>query len=445
LQDLATHMADNVDQHSSRVEQINQELNLANAGNPEAVVSAVARLIEANQQMQEQLKTTETKLHEQAQLVETRSAEARTDALTALPNRRAFDDELNRRFAEFRRYRRKFSLIMGDVDHFKRFNDEQGHQSGDEVLRGVARVLRTAARGADIVARYGGEEFAVILPDTAGDTGAKCLERIRQSVDTVRFRLLSGEIHVTLSFGLAEVRTGEDPAALIRRADEALYASKAAGRNRGSWHDGKTIHAIARPTDAPPENAVPPAPVTPPDARTATADQRNTLCSRNEFCLNVGRRLAECQRKGPPPGVLLMRVDGYSALISEHGPEAGAVVLRSTIQFLEASIREMDVGTVYGEATFAMLLCWAKQSDLINIAERLRQAISRCVLPLRGSAFQFTVSMACAVAVPGEGAPTLLARAEEALQSATTAGGNCIFCHTGQRPEPAAMALEAIT
>ncbi len=247
LQDLATHMADNMGRHSSRVEQINQELNLAQAGNPEAVVSAVAQLIAANQQMQEQLKTTESKLHEQAQLVETRSAEARTDALTTLPNRRAFDDELNRRFAEFRRYQRPFSLIMGDVDHFKRFNDEYGHQSGDEVLQGVARVMRTAARQADLVARYGGEEFAVILPDTACDTGVKCLERIRQSVDTVRFRLLSGEVHVTLSFGLAEARGGEDPAALIRRADEALYASKEAGRNRGSWHDGKTIHAIAGP------------------------------------------------------------------------------------------------------------------------------------------------------------------------------------------------------
>ncbi len=140
-----------------------------------------------------------------------------------------------------------------------------------------------------------------------------------------------------------------------------------------------------------------------------------------------------------------MRIDGYAALVAEYGPEAGAVVRRSTIQFLEASIREMDLGSIYGDDTFAMLLSWAKQADLINVAERLRQAISRCVLPLRGSAFQFTVSMSCAVAMPGEGVPTLLARAEEALQTALTAGGNCIFCHTGQRPEPAAMALEAVT
>ena len=116
--------------------------------------------------MQEQLKSAEVKLQEQAHQIEVHAADALTDALTGGANRRAFDSELGRRFAEFKRRGTPFCLLMLDVDHFKKFNDVHGHLAGDEVLRGVARVLRETCRGMDIVARYGGEEFAVIMPST---------------------------------------------------------------------------------------------------------------------------------------------------------------------------------------------------------------------------------------------------------------------------------------
>ena len=147
LKDLASHMAANVGQHSSRVEEINQELTVGEAQEPEGVISAVARLIEANQSMQSQLSSVEDKLHEQARLVEMKAAEARTDALTGLANRRAFDDKVAACFDEFQRSRRPFSLILGDIDHFKKFNDAHGHQTGDEVLRGTARVLARVGPG----------------------------------------------------------------------------------------------------------------------------------------------------------------------------------------------------------------------------------------------------------------------------------------------------------
>lgn len=162
LQDVAVRIAANVGEHSSRVEEINQELNANEGQQAEAVVSAVAKLIAANQQMQQQLSSAEEKLEER--LAETHAVEARTDVLTGLANRRALDDKLARRHAEFRRTGQPLSLVLADVDQFKHFNDTHGHQAGDEVLRRVAAVLQRSAREMDLVARYGGEEFAVVLP-----------------------------------------------------------------------------------------------------------------------------------------------------------------------------------------------------------------------------------------------------------------------------------------
>src|SRR5690606_22805629 len=106
---------------------------------PNAVVDAVAKLLEANQQMQTQLATAEARLRDQAQQMESVEAQARTDALTGLANRRAFDDFIARQQAEFRRDNRPATVMMLDVDKFKLFNDTHGHQAGDEVLRGVAQ------------------------------------------------------------------------------------------------------------------------------------------------------------------------------------------------------------------------------------------------------------------------------------------------------------------
>ena len=187
MQELATHIAAHVGAHSSRVEEINQELLAAGGRETEAVVSAVAKLIQANQQMQQQLDTAEDRLQEQVRLVQTHAAEARTDALTGLANRRAFDDALARRWAEFQRSGRTFSLVLGDIDHFKKCNDQHGHQVGDEVLRGVAGVLRRAAREMDLPARYGGEEFVLILPELPPAGAEAAMERLRKAVESANF------------------------------------------------------------------------------------------------------------------------------------------------------------------------------------------------------------------------------------------------------------------
>ena len=242
LQELSTNVAVEVDKHNSQVEDISDKLHAPENQKPTVIIDVVAQLIEANQNMQKRLASTEDKLREQAREIQIHAAEARTDALTLLANRRAFDDALLRGIAEYRRLGRTFSMIMSDVDHFKIYNDTHGHQAGDDLLQSVAKILRRSMREMDLVARYGGEEFAVILPGTSLNDACKAAMRARETIE--KFVLQadnSQDSHVTMSFGVAELRKNEDQAALVGRADKTLYASKQGGRNCVFRHDGKNI------------------------------------------------------------------------------------------------------------------------------------------------------------------------------------------------------------
>jgi diguanylate cyclase (GGDEF)-like protein len=157
-----------------------------------------------------------------------------TDSLTGLRNRRYADELLAIEVLRARRYRSPLSVLMADVDHFKRVNDEHGHAAGDEVLRGVADRLRDTLRATDVGARYGGEEFLVILAQNDAEGAALFGERWRQAVETAGFPLPGGrQVSVTISVGVASfapgIGTGPE---LVAEADAALYAAKQAGRNR---------------------------------------------------------------------------------------------------------------------------------------------------------------------------------------------------------------------
>ncbi len=167
------------------------------------------------------------------------STEARTDALTGLKNRRSFNEELHRQFAQRQRQGVVFSLLLIDVDHFKQVNDNHGHPAGDLVLRSVAEFLTKTLRDMDLVYRYGGDEFAVICPGSRLHEAATAAERIRQTAATTPVLLKDDGFPRTLSIGVAEVDGSEIADGLIQRADQALYAAKHAGRNRVRLHDGK--------------------------------------------------------------------------------------------------------------------------------------------------------------------------------------------------------------
>ena len=159
------------------------------------------------------------------------------DGLTGIANRRRFDEFLEQEWLRAARGNKTLSLILTDIDHFKTYNDNYGHQGGDEVLRRVAQAIENGAhRPGDLVARYGGEEFAIILPDTEPVGAASVAEAIRQSVERLNIPhgFSTAADHVTLSLGVASIipREGGLPATLIEAADEALYEAKHSGRNR---------------------------------------------------------------------------------------------------------------------------------------------------------------------------------------------------------------------
>jgi diguanylate cyclase (GGDEF)-like protein len=152
---------------------------------------------------------------------------ATTDGLTGVYNRRHFNELARRQVSIARRNHRPLAAMMVDIDHFKKVNDTYGHGTGDEVIRAVAQTLQGRIRDPDVMCRYGGEEFAVIMSEVHGDA-LEIADRLRATVAAHAV----GEVRVTVSIGVAELKPDDDLEGLLARADEALYAAKAAGRDR---------------------------------------------------------------------------------------------------------------------------------------------------------------------------------------------------------------------
>ena len=151
------------------------------------------------------------------------------ERLTGLYNRTYALERFEQEVSEARRYRKRLSIIMFDLDHFKRVNDFFGHQVGDAVLQRVSQIFRCSMRDSDLIGRYGGEEFLIVLPETDCAEAALVAERIRRDVETQPWP--DPQIHLTISGGVAEY-AGTDAEQLIRRADSLMYQAKQLGRNR---------------------------------------------------------------------------------------------------------------------------------------------------------------------------------------------------------------------
>lgn len=162
------------------------------------------------------------------------------DPLTGIANHRAMQEFLHRRIAESKRLGQELGLLMIDVDHFRAFNEEEGHEAGDRALQLVAQTLKEAVRPYDLAARYGGEEFTVILPGSDFEATKASAERIRRAVEQIPLRTPSGQSRgVTISLGGAIFpHSAEDPTTLLRAADAALYESKRGGRNQATMYSG---------------------------------------------------------------------------------------------------------------------------------------------------------------------------------------------------------------
>lgn len=456
VRELASSVAHDVGEHTSRVQEISTELNGAATkgenGLDNMVVGTVERMVEANNRLQAQLKSAEDRLKQQAEEIQNHAADARTDQLTGLNNRRAFDAELERRFAEWRRLQSPYSLFMVDVDHFKKFNDQHGHQAGDEVLRGVARVLREAMREMDVVCRYGGEEFAVILPATEADFAKQAAVRACNAIAGSRFHFEGEDFKVTASIGMAEILIGEDNAILVKRADAALYDSKKAGRNCAHYHDGVNSHRIEAQAAAKPagpkkrhaESAI--------ETKKAESEQRggskraaesseqnsptkilDSLPNQKTFVDELQRRVSEGQRFKVNLSLMLIHVDNFKTIATQYGSQVGDLVLDAVAQYLQVLIRDMDLLARYSNGQFCIMLPGSSIEDTSRVAERIRNAVSSCVIPIRDSKLQLTVCIGLAQMLPDESTDVLLERTTEALHAARSLGTNHSQLHDGEK------------
>ncbi|CDF92917.1 MULTISPECIES: GGDEF domain-containing protein [unclassified Pseudomonas] len=203
-----------MDQHQKQRDQREQEVS-----------SRLKSLAERVAVMEQEAQVVRENLEEQRQ-------KALIDPLTGLPNRAAWTERLEHEVTQWQRHGNSLLLAMLDLDHFKRINDNYGHLAGDRVLKIIATVLRKRLRGSDFIARFGGEEFVLLVPDTPLASGAKLAEGLRAAIEACPFHFKGEPVTITVSVGMTAFKAGEHSDLVLKRADQALYRAKSAGRNR---------------------------------------------------------------------------------------------------------------------------------------------------------------------------------------------------------------------
>ena len=195
------------------------------------LVREVDSVLKSNNTLKNELRTAQEELNYQNRIIEKLHLQATTDSLTQIKNRATFDEYLCKSIENYINNGDIFSLIICDIDYFKKVNDTYGHVIGDRVLEAMAVKLKVSMRSGDFISRYGGEEFGVILLKTNLEGAVIVAENMRNAVETTVFNVEGNKMHITVSFGCAEVAAGDTPDTLIKRADKQLYQAKSNGRN----------------------------------------------------------------------------------------------------------------------------------------------------------------------------------------------------------------------
>jgi diguanylate cyclase len=401
--DLAKNVASDVGDHAAKMKAISADLagiDRESDGAHAAVFSAMDQMIAANTQLQQRLEQAEKQLAAQAVEIKAHESEARTDSLTGLSNRRAFDDELKRRLGEWQRKGTPCTLVLMDIDFFKKFNDTHGHQVGDEVLRQVAKVLAKQSREMDVPCRYGGEEFAAILPATDATSACKVAERIRAAIEASVTTYEGKTLKVTCSLGVSQFLADDDVPRLIRRADDALYTSKKAGRNCGHWHTGVNQVPITEVDKQP--IVEPPAPPEPPAQQTPSGAT---------FIQMLKRRVTESHRFGVPLSILCLKIEDFDIATRKYGSAIARQMVETATPVLEKTLREMDVLAKLENGEFVVMLPGSSQTEGNRVAKRMDSAAASCVLPFVDRELQICLQHGVAELKPNETAQELIARA----------------------------------
>ncbi|MEC9094221.1 MAG: diguanylate cyclase [Planctomycetota bacterium] len=248
----------NTEKFNSNVGTLNQELHSVKKSVSDlqpreietvqqSLLQQIQQVVESNQKLENDLRMTQHLLEQQAHEIDRTRTEARTDELSGLENRKAFDETLEYLLTRHHSKGTPFALLLCDLDNFKRINDDFGHQVGDQVIRIIAMTLKDSVRPQDHVIRFGGDEFAVLLDGVSPAIGQDVSVRIRNKVAGTIFPsdLQAGDNQVTVSMGFAFALQKDTMETLLKRADQALYRSKEAGRNQlHCWDESNNLVQI---------------------------------------------------------------------------------------------------------------------------------------------------------------------------------------------------------
>lgn len=423
LRDLAKNVASDIGSHNALIHEIAadlEDLDDGAAGPGTAVVEAVGKIFAANKQLQERLEDAEQKIQAQAEEIRAQQSEARTDALTKLANRRAFDDLVESNIKLVQSEKRPFSLLLFDVDHFKKFNDAHGHQAGDEVLRSVGRALTEVVKTTDIACRYGGEEFALVMPNTKIAQAQIAAERVRKAIEAMKVEFEGNTLQVTASIGVAECAHGEDTAKLIRRSDDAVYFSKEAGRNCGHWHDGFKCRPLSEPANRGTNSKAKAASEKTP-SNGGKSVRLQDLPDKMVFADELNRRVNESHRFGVSLSVMHIRVKDYVDLEQEYGDAVSQLLLESVAQFIRDSLRDMDLLAKFENGEFGVMLPGSSEREANLVGNRVRTAISNCAIPLGNEQLRLEILLGVSDVEPDDEAKDMMARAKQVVEAEQTA------------------------
>ena len=429
---LTSSVAEQVGQHSGSLSVINNELAGVQQGDATAVAGAIQKLLLANETMQRRLEMAELQLQAHQRQLQNVASAARTDGLTGLLNRRTLDEELNRCLADYRRRGRPSALLMVDVDHFKRFNDQHGHVVGDVVLKHVADVLLAHSRETDIVARFGGEEFAVVLLGATATAVRKRAEQARAAIGQTLVAVEGKQLRVTASAGLAETTEHDTVVSFLARADAALYAAKHGGRDCGFANDGQQTSRLMGAAEESAALASDPA---------ISEEQRLQVELAAEqfgdstFVANIARRIAEWRRGGATFSIVLGRLERTGLLPGDDDERACHEALRLVCKSAPAYLRDMDLTTRWMSDGIAILLPGAAANEAVRIARRLRSGLESHEIQLDEQLIKLRLNLGVAEGIEGNDAHRVLSRAWDAVEAGTdsTAG---VHLHDGVRIRP---------
>ena len=426
LRDLAKNVLTDVGAHNTLVSAISDELEAITAGpnnSPGAVTNAVAKIVTANDKLQNRLADAEQKIQTQAEEIRAQQSEARTDSLTKIANRRAFDDVLEKNVASFNIDRKPFSLLIFDVDHFKNSNDTHGHQAGDEVLRQVARTLTETVKSSDVPCRYGGEEFALVMPNTKIDSARITSERVRKAIEAMAIQFEGKTLRVTASIGVAEIGSGDDSVRTIRRSDDCVYAAKEAGRNQSYWSDGQEclpINSLPSAKGVPTQASPPEKPSTAQKSSSSSSSSStlDELPTRTVFSGELTRRIAESHRFGVSLSIMHLQVGDYANLVKEYGDAVGQLLLDSVAQFIRSTLRDMDLLGKLRDGDFVVMLPGSSEKEANMVGGRVQDAISQCVIPIGDKKLQLELQLGVTDVYPTDNSESMMARAFQLVEPA---------------------------